>query len=138
MSEENNAMCMAPGRVSWNELVAGNTKTAAEFYEKLFGWKATPYAPKNGPSGGPPYSIFKMDVNDERGIGGMMQTMQSGTPSMWLPYVVVDNVDVSLKKAESLGAKVCLPVTSIGEIGRIAVILDPQGATIGLHEFPKG
>jgi predicted enzyme related to lactoylglutathione lyase len=28
-------------------------------------------------------------------------------------------------------------VTSIGEVGRIAVIQDPQGATIGLHESPK-
>jgi predicted enzyme related to lactoylglutathione lyase len=28
-------------------------------------------------------------------------------------------------------------VMSIGEVGRIAVIQDPQGAAIGLHELPK-
>jgi predicted enzyme related to lactoylglutathione lyase len=58
-------------------------------------------------------------------------------PSQWIPYVVVDNVDQSLAKATKLGAKTCVPVMSIGEVGRIAVIQDPQGATIGLHEFPK-
>jgi hypothetical protein len=78
-----------------------------------------------------------MDASDEMGLGGMMQAPQPGMPSFWLPYVVVEDVDASLKKAAGLGAKVCLPVMSIGEVGRIAVIQDPQGATIGLHELPK-
>ena len=137
MSEENKTMGMKPGRVSWNELVTNNTRTAAEFYGKLFGWKATPYTPKGAPAGGPPYSVFRINPGDEMGVGGMLQAPQPGMPSMWLPYVVVENVDASLKKAAKLGAKVCLEAMSIGEVGRIAVIQDPQGATIGLHEFPK-
>ena len=71
------------------------------------------------------------------GVGGMMQVPDPKMPTQWVPYVVVGNVDESLAKAVKLGAKTCLPVTSIGEIGRIAVIQDPQGATIGLHESPK-
>jgi len=71
------------------------------------------------------------------GVGGMMQTQHPDMPAQWLPYVVVDNVDSALAKATKLGAKTCVPTMSIGEIGRIAVIQDPQGATIGLHEFPK-
>ena len=43
----------------------------------------------------------------------------------------------ALANSAQLGAKTCVPVMSIGEIGRIAVIQDPQGATIGLHEFNK-
>jgi predicted enzyme related to lactoylglutathione lyase len=46
-------------------------------------------------------------------------------------------VDASLAKAGGLGAKVLLPVMSIGEVGRIAVIQDPLGAVIGLHELAK-
>jgi predicted enzyme related to lactoylglutathione lyase len=138
MSAEQDTMCMKPGHVSWNELVTTNSKAAAEFYGKLFGWQATPYVPKGAPDGGPPYSIFKMTVADEMGLGGMMQAPQPGMPSQWLPYVVVEDVDDSLKKAARLGAKVCVPAMSIGEVGRIAVIQDPQGATIGLHESPKG
>jgi uncharacterized protein len=58
-------------------------------------------------------------------------------PSQWIPYIAVDNVDESLAKATKLGAKTCVPAMSIGEIGRIAIIQDPQGATIGFHECPK-
>jgi len=124
------------GEVGWNELVTTDTKAAAGFYGKLFGWQADPFTPQGMPAGAPPYTLFKIDPNS-MGIGGMMQTMHPDMPSQWIPYVVVENVDQSLAKATKLGAKTCVPVMSIGEIGRIAVITDPQGATIGLHEFPK-
>jgi uncharacterized protein len=137
MSDTQESMCAKPGRFSWNELVASNTQTAAAFYGKLFGWKGTPFVPKGAPAGGPPYTLFKAELGDEVGVGGMMQAMQPGTPSQWVPYVVVENADVSAAKATSLGGKVLLPVMAVPEVGRIAVIQDPQGATIGLHEPPK-
>jgi len=137
MSETNGPMTMKSGRVSWNELVTNNTRAAADFYGKLFSWHVTPYVPQGMPAGAPPYKVFRMKVNDKRGAGGMMQPPKPVTEAFWLPYVVVENVDESLRKAVKLGAKECMPVTAIGEVGRIAVIQDPQGAMIGLHEFPK-
>ena len=137
MSETSEMTRPKIGEVGWNELVTTDTKGAASFYGKLFGWKAEPFISKGAPSGGHPYSLFKLDPNS-MGIGGMMQAPDPKMPSQWIPYVAVDNVDASLAQAAKLGAKTCLPVTSIGEMGRIAVIQDPQGATIGLHEFPKG
>ena len=137
MSTENESMCSKPGHISWNELITSNTKASADFYTKLFGWEAAPYVPKGAPAaGGPAYTIFKTDASD-RGVGGMMQAMQPGTPTHWLPYVEVTNADASLAAAAKLGAKVLMPVTAMGEVGRIAVFMDPQGATIGLHEMPK-
>ena len=124
------------GEVSWNELITKNTSAAASFYGKLFGWQAEPFTPHGTPPDAPPYTLFKIDPNS-MGVGGMMQTMHPEMPSQWIPYVVVENVDTSLAQANKLGAKTCVPVMSIGEIGRIAVITDPQGATIGLHESPK-
>jgi uncharacterized protein len=134
MSEPNESMCAKPGHFSWNELVTTNTKAAAGFYGKLFGWEAAPFVPQGAPAGGPPYTLFKTKPDDPMGVGGMAQVMQPGAPSQWVPYVVVPNADASLAKAVTLGAKVLVPVMAIGEVGRIAVIQDPQGATIGLHE----
>ena len=138
MSDHNDTTRMAPGRVSWNELVTTDTKAAADFYGKLFGWKSAPFVPQGmaPPPDAQPYTLFKLNSGDEMGVGGMMQAPQPDMPPMWLPYVVVDDSDAALKKADSLGAKICLPATSSGEVGRVAVIQDPQGATIGLHEFP--
>jgi uncharacterized protein len=122
--------------LSWNELITTDTKASGDFYHKLFGWQPTPFVPKGAPSGGPPYLIFKTDTS-EMGEGGMMQAPAPGIPSHWVPYVIVENADKALAKAVELGAEACTPVMSIGEVGRIAVIKDPLGATIGLHEPPK-
>ena len=124
------------GEVSWNELVTRDTKAAAGFYGKLFGWQNTPFTPQGMPPGGQPYQLFKIDPNS-MGVGGMMQVPHPDMPSQWIPYIAVDNIDESFAKATKLGAKACVPIMSIGEIGRIAIIQDPQGATIGLHECPK-
>lgn len=136
MSDTDKSMCMKPGHFSWNELITSNPKASADFYARLFGWQPAPFVPKGAPADGPPYTLFKTDAND-MGTGGMMQAPAPGVPTHWLPYVVVENADQSLAKAVELGAKVLAPVMSIGEVGRIAVIQDPQGASIGLHEPPK-
>lgn len=136
MSEPNQSMCPKLGHFSWNELITANTKVSSDFYGKLFGWQAIPFVPKGAPAGGPPYTLFKTDAND-MGAGGMMQAPQPGTPTQWVPYVVVANADDSLAKAVALGAKAIVPVMAVGEVGRIAVIKDPLGAVIGLHEIPK-
>lgn len=136
MSDTDKSTCGKPGHFSWNELITANPKASADFYAKLFGWQAVPFTPTGAPAGGPPYTLFKTDAND-MGAGGMMQAPSPDAPTHWLPYVVVNNADQSLANAIELGAKVLVPVMSIGDVGRIAVIQDPLGAVIGLHEPPK-
>lgn len=125
-----------PGSFSWNELIATNPSASADFYRKLFGWQAVPFVPSGAPPGLSPYTLFKMDGND-KGIGGMAKPIHSEAPTRWIPYVVVENIDASVAKASELEAKVIVPVMSLGEVGRIAIIQDPQGATLGLHELSK-
>ena len=124
-----------PGTVSWNQLVA--TPANAAFYAKLFDWQPTPFVPDGMPAGAQPFTLFKTDPNMEGGVAGMVQKQKPEMPSQWIPYVVVEDVDAALVKALALGATVRTPVKSIGQFGRIALIFDPEGATIGFHEFPK-
>ena len=136
MSDTATPQCPQPGHFSWNELISADAKGSAEFYGKLFGWQATPFVPQGTPPGAPPYTLFKTDASD-MGAGGLMPAPAPGIPTHWVPYVVVQNADASLARAVGLGAKVRVPVMAVGEVGRIAVLEDPQGATIGLHELPK-
>ena len=136
MSDTDKSICAKPGRFSWNELITTDPKASTEFYGKLFGWQAVPFTPAGAPAGGPPYTLFKTDAND-MGAGGMMQAPAPGIPTHWMPYVVVQDADKSVATAVELGAKVLAPIMSIGEVGRIAVIQDPLGAVIGVHEPPK-
>ena len=136
MSDTEKSSCAPAGRVSWNELVSTDTKASAAYYGELFGWQAVPFAPKGAPAGDSHYTLFKMG-SDDMGVAGMMAAPAPGIPAHWLAYVVVDNVDTALAKAVALGAKACTPVLSLGEVGRIAIIEDSQGARLGLHEPSK-
>ncbi len=58
-------------------------------------------------------------------------------PPHWMSYVSVVDVTGSLKKAQSLGATVLVPVTPVSDYGQFAVIQDPQGASIALWQNLK-
>jgi predicted enzyme related to lactoylglutathione lyase len=119
---------MKHGAFSWNELITTDPKAALEFYTKLFGWNS---------------EVMHMECMDytvikagDRPIGGLM-TAPEGAPVGWKSYVTVDNIDETAKMAESLGGKICLPPTDIPEVGRFAIIVDPQGGVIAAISYLK-
>lgn len=114
--------------IEWNELSAPDPAAAMAFYGDLFGWTTEKFE-----SPGMEYSMWK---TGDRIFGGVMKTQQPGSPAYWLNYVSVADVAASLAKATSLGATVCLPTTDLGGAGIIAILQDPQGAMIGLHQQP--
>jgi hypothetical protein len=58
-------------------------------------------------------------------------------PPHWLAYVAVRNVDASAAQATALGGAIAMPAMDIPDVGRVAVVRDPQGATIGIYT-PSG
>ena len=109
------------GKFNWNELVTGSETESQNFYGSLFGWKSETF--------GQDYTIFK---HDNEVVGGMEVSPEKNQPARWLPYVVVEDVDECAARAEKLGAKICVDPFDAPTVGRIAVLTDPQGATIGI------
>ena len=62
----------------------------------------------------------------------MMKCPKPGKPAQWIPYVLVADVDATVKKTIKLRGKVCIPPVDVLTVGRIAVLSDPQGATFGI------
>jgi predicted enzyme related to lactoylglutathione lyase len=114
-----------PGAPTWNELATNDTRAAGEFYTGLFGW--TKEEMDMGPSG--TYTIFK---SGDRGMGGMYSITpeMAGMPPNWIGYFAVADCDDTLEKAKALGAQAVVPPTDIPNVGRFAMIQDPQGAAI--------
>ena len=110
------------------ELHTNDLAKAKAFYSKLFGWKL-----KDEPMPSGTYTMI--DVGGGTG-GGMMTNTAPGTPSHWMAYVGVDDINASTKHAKELGAKVVADVTEVGEFGWMSVITDPAGATIAMWK-PK-
>ena len=133
---ETNPNCPKTGEFSWNELITADTAASGAFYHQLFGWEVAPIVRPEPSPNLPPYFMFKIGASPMC-LGGMVPPMHPSISNHWMPYVVVDNADVSLAKAVELGAKVCVPVIVVPNVGRITVIMDPLGAIIGMHELPK-
>lgn len=107
------------------EISASNREKSVDFYSKLFDWK-TSAAP------GFDYSLVEPAGNNS--IGGGIGATQGGQKPFVTFYVGVDDLQATLDKAESLGAKTILPPTPIPGIGACALFADPDGIVIGLFK----
>ena len=108
------------------ELNSTDVAKSKAFYGSLFDWKLEDIP--NEAAGG---SYTMIGVGDGTG-GGMMKSPMPGAPSMWLAYVLVDDIEAATKKAKSLGAKVMKDVTEVMDMGWLSIIVDPTGAMLGL------
>jgi uncharacterized protein len=112
------------GEFCWNELVTTNVPAAKKFYTSLLGWKTKPFD-----KGMVDYTIIQKGKD---GMGGIMKCPTPGNPAQWIPYVLVTDVDATVKKARKLRGEVYMPPFDIPTVGRIAVLADPQGAAFGI------
>ncbi len=134
MDTQNPPPIPKPGQISWNELTTPDASAAKKFYGELFGWTTSSFSPMGPSENMPPYEMFMAD-GVPMPVGGMAQIPVAHAPANWVAYVVVTNIDESLAKAVSLGGAICLPIMEVPTVGRIALIQDPAGARIGLHEL---
>jgi predicted enzyme related to lactoylglutathione lyase len=110
-----------------NELNTTDPEKAKAFYGQLFsGWKLeeTPM-----PTGA--YTMIRIDKSTG---GGIMKHPMPGQPSIWIPYIQVEDLAGDTAKAKALGGTVIRDVTEIPGMGSFSIILDPTGAAIGLWQ----
>jgi uncharacterized protein len=109
------------GRFVWHELLTTDTTGAAAFYPKVVPWRT---APSNMPG----YTIW---MAGQAQVAGLMALPHEGSPH-WLAYVGTPDVDNSSAQAQSLGGRVLKEPADIPNVGRFAVLADPQGAPFAL------
>lgn len=114
-----------PGTLCWNELHTHDVDGSGAFYTKLFDWSV------HTDKGKPPYTMFK---NGERGAGGMIEIQEEwgDVPTHWMVYFAVDDCDAALEKAKSLGGREIVPPVDVENVGRFAMLCDPQGAAFAI------
>ncbi len=105
-------------KVDYFEIGTTDAEGTKKFYSELFGWKV-----------GPPSSADYSMVNETE--GGIWDTTRMGGFDYAIFYVHVDDVEETVKKAERLGAKVVVPVTSNDAID-FAHLVDAKGNRFGV------
>jgi hypothetical protein len=108
------------GTTCWSELHTSDPAAAKKFYTSLFGW-----SPKDSPE-------YIEVSNGGEPIGGITKSRAAQAPPFWLTYFAVEDCDAAAKKAQSLGGNVHVAPMDIPNVGRFAVIMDPQGASFAI------
>ena len=106
------------------EINSGDPAKARRFYTSVFGWKMNE-VPNN-------YTFVDTDAGG-KGIGGGIGPLRGQKPFVTF-YVVVRDLDATLKKASDGGGKVVFPATKVGPTTTIALFSDPDGNVIGLTD----
>jgi len=119
------------GTPVWADLLSNDMDAATRFYTGLFGWGTTD-APM--PDGSGVYRMFDKGGERVAGLGELSADMAAqGVPSAWTLYIG-GNADEAARRAQGAGGQVALGPADIGDSGRLAVLMDPGGAAVGVWE----
>jgi len=113
------------GEFIWYELMSPDPEGSKAFYDAVVGWDISEAAPE--------FQGYRMiGRSDGKFAGGVLpisaEMQQHGARPTWLGYIHVTDVDRSVGKIEQAGGKSLMPATDIPNVGRIAMVADPQGA----------
>ena len=108
------------GTFIWHGNQSTDVEKAKSFYTELLGWQTEEWP------GEQEYTIIKVG---DKGHGGI-SAAQGGAPSHWMGNVFVEDTDETARRAEAAGGRILFGPESIPEVGRFALIADPQGATV--------
>jgi predicted enzyme related to lactoylglutathione lyase len=114
------------GDFIWYELMTTDAEASSRFYSAVVpGWRFGERMP-----GDTDYrAIERSDGGFAGGALRLDDAMQAhGAKPMWLGYLYVENVDDSVAAIEQAGGKALMPAFDIPDIGRVAMVTDPQGA----------
>jgi uncharacterized protein len=110
----------------WNELMSRDAPAARSFYAAVFGVQIG-----EPMSADYDYTTFKVAGRDVGGIGEISDTLPADVPSHWSVYFGVTDTDATADMVRVAGGKVVADPHD-SPFGRIAVCVDPQGATFAV------
>jgi predicted enzyme related to lactoylglutathione lyase len=121
------------GKVVWSDLMTEDLEKAKRFYGGLFGWTFERSSVRDGHD----YLIAKSGPVYVAGLMSVARRDDGEPVSRWLPFISVADVDRSTARATALGAQVVVAPRDVS-LGRVAALIDPEGAVIGLARSEIG
>lgn len=110
------------GLFTWFEYMAADVEAAKAFYGAIVGLGSEPW----------PGMDYTMWTAGGRPVGGLSalpeEARAAGAPPHWVGTIETDDCDALVAKAVGLGATVRVPAFDLPDVGRWALLVDPQGA----------
>lgn len=122
------------GDFIWYELLTSDADAAQDFYSKVVGWRIR----SAGMGGGMDYRLLSaretqaIGLGGEDDVGGLMKLPEDaaagGAKPGWLGYIGVEDVDAAAAGIKDAGGAMHMGPDDIPNVGRFAMVADPQGA----------
>ncbi|HMA29197.1 MAG TPA: VOC family protein [Thermoanaerobaculia bacterium] len=120
-----------PGTFCWPELATTDADSAKALYGGLFGWTFDDQAAASGTT----YTVARLAGRDVAALYALERSQRlSGAVVRWNSYAAVASADESATRVKALGGTVFGAPFDVGKNGRMAIVKDPQGATLCLWE----
>ena len=117
-----------PGAPCWMELATRDVAGSKKFYAGVFGWGW------QDPRGdGMPYTEI---LRGGQPMGGMypLGPEMGQVPPNWTLYFQVADCNAAAARAKALGGRLVVEPKDLPNVGRFAVVQDPQGAFFSLYQ----
>jgi predicted enzyme related to lactoylglutathione lyase len=110
------------------EINGKDFRRSEDFYRTLFGWQIQDV---------PAINYGMVDTGVKMGINGGIGQLDPGEMPFVTFYAQVEDLQLYLDKAVSLGAKIIIPVTVVPDMVTFAMFSDPDGCRVGLVKGPQ-
>ncbi|MBB5754072.1 VOC family protein [Prosthecomicrobium pneumaticum] len=114
------------GTFYWNELMTRDVEAAKRFYGATLGWGFSEMPMPDG--------VYHLALLGDKMVGGIFDIGApafDGVPESWFAYIAVDDLDARLAKLREAGGTVDREPWDVPGVGRIAIVSDVNGATMG-------
>ncbi|GAA4843157.1 VOC family protein [Kitasatospora terrestris] len=120
----------ATGTPCWVDLMAKDQRAALDFYADLFGWQGQP-----GPAEFGGYAVCELNGRAVAGIGpAMAPEGMPEPPTVWTGYLASTDAQATQDAIVAAGGALLAPVMDVGDLGRMLIAADPQGAVFGVWQ----
>ncbi len=125
---------LAQGSLCWAELATTDAAGAKTFYSDLLDWQT-----HDDPiPGGGVYTMIQLEGGNVGALYEQNEEMRAeGVPPAWLAYVTVEDAAAAAARTKELGGTVIKDAFDIFDIGAMAVLQDPTGATFAVWQPKK-
>lgn len=125
-------MTQTYGHFVGHDLLTTDVAAAMAFYQGLFPeWSVEAIAM----GGGAVYHRIRVAGADQGGVTSL--SADAGLTSHWIGSVAVDDCAAAVRRAENSGGQCLVPVVAVPNVGKFALVQDPQGAVIKPFEATR-
>lgn len=118
-------MTVPVGAPIWIDLATSDQARSIAFYGALLDWRCEEPDPALGG-----YANFTKDGNR---VAGCVPAMEK-SPDAWGVYLATEDAEQTCKQVLAAGGAVHAPPMPVDDLGTMAIVADPSGASIGLWQ----